>query len=379
MELKKNLINPSVRMDSTTQYNIVNITQNNNKQWNHLVEITPANCIMQSFEWGEFKKNLGWKVYRLAVVHEEEIIAGAQLLIRSIFNGFFSIAYIPRGPIGQTGNDLILKQLLLSIHKIASKNRALFLKIEPPWEYGSIYHTQLKNLGFQPSLHTNQPKSSILVDLTMKADDLLLTFHKTTRYNIRYAIRNNVSIEEGNEDDLKTFYRLLEITAKRNSFPIRSFDYYLGEWKTFVTKGQAKIFLANHNNRTIAARIAFVYGRYGADFHGAFSGEKKNLKVNHLLVWEAMKWAQRAGCQTYDLWGIPDKAGEYHIRGLEIPKELSGDLWGVYDFKRGFGGRIVCYLGAYDYPYYTKLYQLLVNQIFKRSSLEMIMKKFSVL
>jgi len=67
-----------------------------------------------------------------------------------------------------------------------------------------------------------------------------------------------------------------------------------------------------------------------------------------LLQWEAMRWAKARGCESYDLWGIPD-----HDEG-ELEREFqnrSDGLWGVYRFKRGFGGEVVRSMGAWDRIY----------------------------
>ena len=76
---------------------------------------------------------------------------------------------------------------------------------------------------------------------------------------------------------------------------------------------------------------------------------------NHALQWAAMRWARERGCETYDLWGVPDE--EKAVLEAEFT-ERSGDLWGVYRFKRGFGGRLLRYVGTYDYVYRPLLYQL---------------------
>lgn len=60
---------------------------------------------------------------------------------------------------------------------------------------------------------------------------------------------------------------------------------------------------------------------------------------NHLLQWEAMRWAQEQGCVIYDMWGAPDELEE------------SDPMWGVYRFKRGFGGEFVRHIGAWDRPF----------------------------
>jgi lipid II:glycine glycyltransferase (peptidoglycan interpeptide bridge formation enzyme) len=55
-----------------------------------------------------------------------------------------------------------------------------------------------------------------------------------------------------------------------------------------------------------------------------------------------MRWARAAGCERYDLWGIPSEDPE--STGLEGGRVAGtkGDDWrGLYKFKVGFGGQIV--------------------------------------
>jgi lipid II:glycine glycyltransferase (peptidoglycan interpeptide bridge formation enzyme) len=59
---------------------------------------------------------------------------------------------------------------------------------------------------------------------------------------------------------------------------------------------------------------------------------------NHLLHWEAIRWAKAHGCEAYDFVGAPDKLNE------------QDPMWGVYRFKEGFGGRFVETIGEWDYP-----------------------------
>ena len=73
----------------------------------------------------------------------------------------------------------------------------------------------------------------------------------------------------------------------------------------------------------------------------------------YLLQWEAMKWAKSRGCDEYDLWGVPDE----DEATLESNFESRHDgLWGVYRFKRGFGGEIKRAAQALDRVYNPLLY-----------------------
>jgi len=85
----------------------------------------------------------------------------------------------------------------------------------------------------------------------------------------------------------------------------------------------------------LAALMVFQRGRRAWYFYGASSDEYRELMPTYLLQWEAMRWARTNGCETYDLWGVPE-ASEDQLEA-EFPHRSDG-LWGVYRFKRGFGG-----------------------------------------
>ena len=87
-------------------------------------------------------------------------------------------------------------------------------------------------------------------------------------------------------------------------------------------------------------------GLLGDQYIGLDPGnDDRNLMPNHLLQWETMRWARANGCTAYDLWGVPDEVGI--DADAPIPDPATG-LWGVWRFKRGFGGRVVRYAGAWD-------------------------------
>jgi lipid II:glycine glycyltransferase (peptidoglycan interpeptide bridge formation enzyme) len=68
------------------------------------------------------------------------------------------------------------------------------------------------------------------------------------------------------------------------------------------------------------------------------SAEHNEKMAPHLVQWEAMRWAKEQGCTVYDMWGAPDQFDE------------TDPLWGVYRFKRGYGGEVTLTIGAWDYP-----------------------------
>ncbi len=335
-------------------------------EWNTFLAQQRYFALLQSWEWGEFKTKLGWKVYRIAVEKPGQILAGAQMLIKPLPLGLGSIAYIPRGPVGGWLDEQIPTHLLQELHRVARGHRAIFLKIEPPLLNNPVTCHLLKDHHFRQSRYANQPRATLVIDSKQHLDDICKGIPRKTRYNIRYAAQKGVTVRAGNQEDLPVFYDLMRATGRRGKFSPRTRGYYDHEWQAFAKNQQVALFMAYYQDQLLAARAAFCFGNHAADIHACSSTEYKNLRPNYLLVWEAIKWAKAHGCHTYDLWGIPDEVGQavYEAKDPPVSNRTDG-LWGVYQFKRGFSKNVVFYVGAYDYVYSPLLYTLFTNRLFR--------------
>ncbi|HEY6042854.1 MAG TPA: peptidoglycan bridge formation glycyltransferase FemA/FemB family protein, partial [Anaerolineae bacterium] len=60
------------------------------------------------------------------------------------------------------------------------------------------------------------------------------------------------------------------------------------------------------------------------------------------------RWAKERGCARYDWWGIPDTS----------EPEFDSLPEGLYRFKQGFGGKMVTFVGSYDYILRPTIYRL---------------------
>jgi lipid II:glycine glycyltransferase (peptidoglycan interpeptide bridge formation enzyme) len=99
--------------------------------------------------------------------------------------------------------------------------------------------------------------------------------------------------------------------------------------------------------------MVFAVGRAAWYVYGASASIKRNLMASYGIQWQAIQWAKARGCVTYDLWGIPDE----DEAALEAQFEQRSDgLWGVYGFKRGWGGQVVRSLAAWDHVYNPLIY-----------------------
>jgi peptidoglycan pentaglycine glycine transferase (the first glycine) len=115
------------------------------------------------------------------------------------------------------------------------------------------------------------------------------------------------------------------------------------------------LLLAEVDGEPVAAVMAFALPPRAWYFYGASGNRHRKKMPAYLLQWEAMRWARSVGCTTYDLWGVPDEDEETLEAGFA---QRQDGLWGVYRFKRGFGGRLVRSVGAWDRVYAPVRYRL---------------------
>ena len=149
------------------------------------------------------------------------------------------------------------------------------------------------------------------------------------------------------------FYELARLTAKRDGFGIHNLAYYQRAYRLFAPQGCALI-LAEFEGEILAAAMIFKLGRSAYYFYGASSNTHRNLMPAYLVQWAAIRWAKEQGCTCSDLWGIPDANPDTLEEKFQ---ERQDGLWGVYRFKRGFGGQIVKSAGAFDYVYQPLWYK----------------------
>lgn len=320
-------------------------TDIHNTDWDAFVAGSSQGHLLQSCTWGHFKSEFGWQVLRIIGEAEGQIVCGAQVLLRPTLAG--PVVYVPRGPV-IVPDDEALPALLDALSTAARDQDAVFLKIEPDWPDDALPVDHLKSTGFQRSDRTIQPRSTIVLDLRPDEDEILMSMKSKWRYNIRLAGRKDVVVHRGTEEDLPVFYDLMQTTSHRNEFDIHERGYYEAAWRHFCPQGLAELFLAYYQDELLAGLMAFRFGGTAYYLYGASSNRHRNRMPNHLLQWRAIQWAKEHGCTWYDFWGIPDEIGEAIVQDEDADKKGRGGMWGVYRFKRGFGGQVVRAAGAFD-------------------------------
>jgi lipid II:glycine glycyltransferase (peptidoglycan interpeptide bridge formation enzyme) len=328
------------------------------EQWNLFVARSAFGHFMQTCEWGDFKCRMGWTSSRIGVEQDGRLVAGSQILFRKLPLFPYSIAYVPKGPMIDIGDRALAGALIRGLHEEAKKRRAMFVKIEPDFVNSQDTQERLAELGFKHVPMTNQPRCTFLVDLDIDEKTLLQNMDRNARRLIHRTEEQGVSIEAGTRASLDAFYDIMKDTAKEKSIPLHTKPFFVEAFDSLKNNGTPQLFFAKYQGRSVGALFVFAYKRTSSHLWAGSSTEGRKLSVAYPLHWTAMKWAKENGCSRADLWGIPDEVAELIEQKTPISSEKDEGLWGVYRFKKSFGGRIQCYVGAYDHVYRRAAYRL---------------------
>lgn len=306
--------------------------------WQEYFNTHPQAHIMQSPAWGELKAGELW-----TPIHLQKDACGTLLLVRRLALGY-TLAYIPKGPLGADWDSLWPE-----IDVICRENKVVFLKIEPDcWQADE---PDLRKHGFKPSPRNIQPRRTIMVDISRDEDEILGAMKQKTRYNIRLADRKGVVVKPSS--DIKTFYELMSVTGERDGFGVHTLEYYQRAYDLFHSAGKGELLIAEYEGQPLAGLFLLYNGERAWYMYGASNNQHREKMPTYLIQWEAIRLAKKHGCKEYDLWGVPDHDEE--LLEAQFTRRDDG-LWGVYRFKRGFGGEVRRFGTAWDRVYNPVLY-----------------------
>jgi lipid II:glycine glycyltransferase (peptidoglycan interpeptide bridge formation enzyme) len=336
-----------------------------------------ASSFLQSDFWGDFKAEYGWTALRLELEARDGLDALGEgrrvplLLLVNRLPASLSFAYIPLGPELEPLPEeraSFLAELSEKLRPFLPK-RCLFLRFDPPWRSvevvsrpeGGASSRAIEVEAARPALGLPlrravvdvQPPDTVVVDLRPSEEAILAAMKAKWRYNVRYAEKKGVIVEEAGEESVPVFYALNRLTAARDRIALRSEGYYSRLFSLASERRDSRIpgapdlrlWIAKYEGRAIAANITLFRGEEAVYLYGASSDEERRLMPTYALQWAAMRAAKRAGCVKYDLYGIPPTDDPEH------------PMAGLYRFKTGFGGEIAHRAGSWDLPLMSVAYR----------------------
>jgi len=315
------------------------VDDSNRQKYVEFIQKHPKGHFLQSPEWANLKSD--WINEVLLVEDGQANIKGAMsVLIREVPYIKHTIMYSPRGPVCDIHDKETFKELVEGAKELAKKYNSFILRIDPDIaDSDEEFKTIAKEIGFKLKENVKdfteviQPRYVFRLDVKDKTEEeLMKSFHEKTRYNIRLAGRKGVTIRNGNREDLKDFYRIMQETGSRDDFLIRPLEYFE---KMYDAMGSdyLRVIMADYEGKPIAGSIAIYYGNKVWYLYGASSNSHRNVMPNYLVQWEMIKWALEKKCDIYDFRGVSGHVDEKHPQ------------YGIYKFKKGFNGDFVEFVG----------------------------------
>ncbi|MEG1874662.1 MAG: peptidoglycan bridge formation glycyltransferase FemA/FemB family protein [Angelakisella sp.] len=321
------------------------------REYEDFVAGHPAGGFTQSWHWQEVKNN--WKF--AAVVcrgQNDRILGSCGLLIQPLPCLRSAFLYSPRGPVCDPGDGGVLACLKEGIDAVAAQYHAHSIKCDPEFLAGDrVLLANMERLGFRRSWGAEgfegiQARVNYQLPIAGKTEQqLLAALPQKTRYNIRYAVKHGVTVAPGGAQALDDFMRIYRVTGERDGFSTRPREYFARMLEAFGDN--IRLYLGYCNGRAICGAVTLNYGGRCCYVYGASDNACRNLMPNYLLQWEMIRWAVATGCRVYDFQGI---SGE--LDNEQNPR------YGLYRFKRGFGGEVVELAGEFDFVYRPLVYRM---------------------
>jgi len=314
------------------------------KKWDDFIMGSPLSTIHQSSSWGHFQEQVKERgKYWIVVLEDNGKIVGGTMLIRHNIKKGYTWLYSARGPLLDYDSKDLQKQmdeLLVPIKEIAKKEKAIFIRIDPPLSSDKI----IKLKGFKTTHSGFQPEHTLILDLNMSEDEILAQMKQKGRYNIRLAEKKNVTVRISDPKDKKQFqkdihryFEILNETTSRDGFHGHDENFYKTMIETLFPS--AKLYIAEYEGEILAGIIVTFFKDTAIYYYGASSNIHRELMAPYLLQWQAIKDAKSQNYKYYDFLGIAP------------PNAISHPWAGVTEFKKKFGGKEISYKSPMEFSF----------------------------
>ncbi|MDQ3871380.1 MAG: peptidoglycan bridge formation glycyltransferase FemA/FemB family protein [Chloroflexota bacterium] len=298
--------------------------------WDRFVAEAPNGAYTQLSAWSEVKRANGWQAW-YPLEHGPGGPIGAQVLVRRLGPLPWLVAYAPRGPVASSFRRDAVGAWTNRLRRDARANPQggiSHVTIDPEVEEGHPLAGWLQEAGWRraPAI---QPDRTRLVDLTLPEPALWSGLRSKWRQYVQKARRDGAMVTEVGEEGIEDFYRIYVETARRARFVYRAESAYRDVYRAYAAKGAVRLLFARLGDGSPVATVMLLScGRRVTEPYGGMTDRGGESRANYLLKWEAIRSSREAGFAVYDMWGMAHA--------------------GIDQFKAGFGGREVRYVGAWE-------------------------------
>ena len=271
-----------------------------------------------------------------------------------------------------------------------------------------------KHNGFTITYGTDlEPRWLSVLDLRNKTEEeILADLRQSTRRKVNNSYKHGLKLVEIGFDRIIDFKNLMEHTGERRGFVNRPLSYYEDMYNSFKTNENIKIMLVELDledylnnlknqkqelmlktaelkvksldsnlkqiieyekeleslinrieigttlletrgkNIVLAGGLFMTFGKQVISLFGASYKEYMTFNGQHFLNFKMIKYALNNGYEKYNLYGI---TGEFNEES---------EMFGLFDFKRGFNADVVELIGEFTLvtnKFFYKLYRIMLK------------------
>ncbi len=297
------------------------------QKWSDFVYRHPKGNIFQTPEMYEvYLKTKNYQPFFLSVISNSGEVLAVLLSVvqreaKGILGELTARSIILGGPLVINDERDIFELILNAYDEIAGK-RAIYS------QFRNMYNMEgfadiFSNLGYLLEDHLD-----ILIDLTKPIDLLWREIHSTRRKQIKRASRRGLRVKvlEKLRDIEKPYSIILEV-YKNAKLPIVDPSMFAAANDILSSHGMVVYFVALDDDEIVGVRYILAYRDILYDWYGGSLREYLTKYPNDIIPWEIFKWGKEKGYRMFDFGG----AGR------------PGRKYGVRNYKKRFGGKIVNY------------------------------------
>ena len=332
--------------------------------WDDRTVRVPGGDVQQSIAWGAHRARTGWRAHHLELDDGSAVLALGKPW--PLLGG--GRLYVPKGPVAAGAAAIVIAERLSTVAgwARAAGYDTILADAEIPAVTG--YPAALAARGFRPVEEVGPSRHRVATRIPAGADDdvLLAGIAKTTRQRFFAAERRGMRIvrhdaaavpgpgtgfeapaperlDEATTAAFERFHGLLGATGERRGFAIGPRGAAVAWWRAALAAGHLALLEARSADGTYLG--AAIFYRNGERLTYAHSGDVVALRhaqpgAVHLLLWRALQLAAREGRSELDLGGVD-------VAGARCEPRPGDAMYGLFEFKRSFGGRWVELAGAH--------------------------------
>lgn len=277
--------------------------------------LNSKNHYRQSYNWGEYKSKMSWKILRLEKIDN----TGKKTLVQITYKkkSVFCAAYIPGDIAGDINQlDESFKQKIIE----ATSSKFLYIRLDSNnVNYEKEYFILKKNKWHKPS-HREHVSKSIDCIIEPNIDEIIKKSSNDWKKNYKRSLNkfknNNLDIQITNKPNPEDLVLISTIMSKNKKIFVPHSKKEFLHLSENLSQNTLFAIIYSPDGKPLAYRGMIFYDDRAWDLGAATSIEGRNMLASYYLTIELIKKSKSLGIKNYNFGAIDEvnKPGVYHFK-----------------------------------------------------------------